>query len=316
MTAVASAGHTPGPRARALTRLLTAPADGPALPAGAGTALARRLTAGLRRATGEPGEGPLHLATPLRITGYWLRAGDPGPTGQSPFRWSPRTTRRIIGLAALRRCVAGAADSPLSAVGQVLDDARSGRIASASWGPWLAALPPGALGLVAAEAVGWATEAYDALDWARLDHPLVGAPDRFWDVPGLSGLALRGRAEVRALVPGDDGPRPVLLCVMTGWPGADDGAEGVARTRAEILLAALVDVVRRPAAVAPARVVGWWPASGRTLALAVDEPGLAAAAARVEEVAGSALRRPGSGHVPGRAPSPLVAPVGGPPPGR
>jgi hypothetical protein len=53
-----------------------------------------------------------------------------------------------------------------------------------------------------------------------------------------------------------------------------------------LLLAALVDVLRNPHAPAPARIVGWWPASGRALSVPVSEAALTKTAALVVDSAG------------------------------
>jgi hypothetical protein len=57
----------------------------------------------------------------------------------------------------------------------------------------------------------------------------------------------------------------------------------VSSSRAELLLPALVEVLHTPHTPPPARVVGWWPASGRTLVVPVDHRGLRETARAVGE---------------------------------
>ena len=193
-------------------------------------------------------------------------------SGDRPFAWSPWTARRAIGVAAVRRCLEGGARSPAGAVRAVVssmvDEARAGVARRGSPSRWLAEIGEGAQAAAIAEATTWATRLFVAVEWDRLGRPAtVGAPDRWWDCPGVR-VSLRGRADARIETPVG---RPSLLTMLAGRPGPT--------SRFELALAALVDVAARPTAPPPARVVGWWPDCGRALVLEA-ELGLLEEAAR------------------------------------
>jgi hypothetical protein len=246
------------PRAACLTdAVLAAPDVGPS---------ARDLHA-LRQRLQEQLVDAGPAASPVvRVDAYLLRtlARDNRPPDRSePFAWSPGNARRAIGLAAVRRCLEGGARSPAEAVTatvtSLVGEARAGVVGRGSPARWLSGIADGARAAVEAEATSWATRLFLAVEWDRLHPPaLVGAPDRWWDCP-VARVALRGRADVRIETTGG---RQTLLTVMAGHPGQS--------SRTELGLGALVDVVGRPSAPPPARVVGWWPESGRALVLAVD----------------------------------------------
>lgn len=248
------------PRARCLTDALVAPPD-PA-PHGAALEVLRARTRD-ELAVVAPPAGPV-----LRVDGYLLgtSARDPvrPPAAGRPFSWSPRTARRSIGVAAVRRCLEGGARTPAEAVAataaRMAGDARAGLASRVSPASWLATLEDGARAAVLAEATTWATHLFEAVEWRRLDpQPAVGCADRWWDCPGVRTVALRGRADVRVGAPGG---RQVLLTMAAGRPGPT--------SRVELALAALVDVAAGPSMPPPARVVGWWPECGRALVLCVD----------------------------------------------
>jgi hypothetical protein len=260
------------PRARSLTDALLATAEQQVdTSATVASELRDRLTAALARRRPPAGDRVI-------VSGYSLRLLLEGQqSAQDSFRWSPRTARRTLGLAAVRACVAGECRTPAEAVRSVVAGAvgqaeRDGATPR-SLGAWLAGLPAGGRAAAQADAVTWATALFGALEWDRLPAASeVGGPDRWWDAGG--GVALRGRADLRTMA----GDRPSLFCVGNGRP--------MPSSRAELLLAALVDVVRNPRAPAPARVVGWWPASGRALSVPVSEAALSKTAALVVEAAG------------------------------
>jgi hypothetical protein len=248
------------PRARALTDALLAPA-GPVVDEQCAHELRSRVAAAVA--------GHLPRGAGRRtVNAYALRrVRGSHPPSDSPFRWAPRTARRALGLAAVRACVAGDGRTPVEAVRRAVDEevavAERGAAGPRAVGTWLASLPAGGRAMVAAEAVTWATALFGALEWDRLGlRARIGGPDRWWDAPGGWGLTLQGRAEVRTESDG----HPVLLCVGNGRP--------VDSSRVELLLPALVEVLHDPRAPAPSRVVGWWPASGRTLVVPVDARGL------------------------------------------
>jgi hypothetical protein len=166
-------------------------------------------------------------------------------------------------LAAVRLLVEGRAGSPVEAVRSVVADPAAacvGGAGSGSCADWLGTLPRPARALVEAEAATWATRLWAALEWDRLaPTPVVGEPDRWWDVAGPTRIALRGRSDVRVIA-GDGGS--CLLSVRPGAPGPS--------ARVELGLAALVEALGGSPARAPAAVAGWWPDCGRAWVLAAD----------------------------------------------
>jgi hypothetical protein len=292
------------PRARTLTDALLAPSDPP--PTGDQLAsLGRRLQEDLASLALPPG------ARRIRVDPYLLRTVHPTaelPGDGAPFRWSPRTARRAIGVAAVAACVDGSVRTPAEAVvtrvAQLVEDTRQGLARAGSLAEWLALTAGGALAAVVAEATTWATRLFGAVEWTRLDGPpSIGGPDRWWDCPGAPLVGLRGRADVRIPpvvgreprhrsvatdVDPTDGSRrsgPSVLSMVGGRPGPT--------SRLELGLAALVDVLSRPSAAAPGRVVGWWPDCGRALVLGVDLHLLRQTADAVVTAVGTAA---GTGH--------------------
>ena len=246
------------PRAACLTDALLAPPEAPPTTPDL-EALRHRLQATLVDAS--PAGGPN-----LRVDAYLLRTlarENRLPDRLERFAWTPGNARRSIGLAAVRRCLEGGDKYPAEAVTttvtSMIAEARAGVVGRGSPARWLSEIAEGARAAAEAEATSWATRLLVAVEWHRLARPpAVGAPDRWWDCPGAR-VALRGRCDVRIETPGG---RQALLTVMAGHPGRS--------SRVELALGALVDVVARPSAPPPARVVGWWPECGRALVLAVD----------------------------------------------
>lgn len=263
------------PRARALTDVVLA-LPGRGVDPAVGDALARRMSKSLRRVPAPPGGR-------VRVDGYLLAKGVlPARPDATPFTWSSRTARRSLALAAVAACVAGSARTPREAVRRAIRDAAEG--AGAQWpaphalGTWLASLPAGGRAVVEAEATRWATLWWTALDWDRMAAGTeIGGTDRWWNPPSARWLGVRGRVDLRTTA----GERPVLLSMSAGRPSAS--------SRAELLLPALVDVLSEPAQPAPARVVGWWPAAGRTMVVPVDEAGLTEVARLVCRRAGEVV---------------------------
>lgn len=256
------------PRSHALTDLLLAP-TGPPVPAADLDRLRLQLTVSLGQRWQEAGACRM---TRIRLDRYALRrAGSPARRAPEPFRWSPANARRSLGLLAVRACVAGGQSTPLAglraAVAPMVDGGPAGRMRRGGLAGWLSTLDPGALTVVEAEALTWATALLDSLDWPRLTAGAeIGPPDRWWEVPGCRGLALRGRADVRVQLEGPTGT--VLFSIGGGAPGPT--------SRLEVLLPALVESLVAGPAPAPARSVGWWPACGRVVAAEVDTASLAA----------------------------------------
>lgn len=247
------------PRARTLTDALLSPAAGTVTGADR-RALADRLQDGL----------PALRPTPERLVvgSFLLRetAGSAGGRpvgGRSPFRWSARTARRTLGLAATRRCLRLTSRTPAEAVARVVDDlaeeGRQGMAGPGSLGRWLATLPAGGVGAVRAEATTWATRLVHAVEWGRIEEAELGPADRWWD---CRGVALRGRVDVRVRTGQGPGTNrgTVLFTTATGWPAGTG--------RAELGLAALVAAVAGDEI--PVRLVGWWPECGRAQVLEVD----------------------------------------------
>jgi hypothetical protein len=217
---------------------------------------------------------------PCRITDHEVRVGlhgpAPGPTREAPFAWSGRTARRTLGLSAVRALVSGQASTPVEAMRARVADAsrlvREGTARTSSLDHWLDGLSPAARAAVGAEAVTWATRLWCALDWERLEAPVVGR-DHWWDSPHSSLLALRSRAEVRTAC--------ADLVVLAG-PRRDS-------VRAELALVMLVESLLARNGSPPGRVVGWWPESGHVVRL---DPGPAALVLGVAAVAHAVGCRP------------------------
>lgn len=218
------------------------------------------------------------------------RAGDrpdllAGP--EEAFVWKPLFVRRSLGLAVVRACLEGRYRSPGDAVEPVATDAvaewhRTGW-RTFHWEPWLSGLAEGARAVVLAEAVGWATALWAALDWSALpDDVQVGGPDDQWMCPAARTVRLRGRSDLRvrlsAGTPSSRGRAPAgsptaLLTVGGGLPGD--------RWPEELAYLALVGSLRSPTGAVPARVVGVWPEAGRHAVVDIDGAALTAAAGRV-----------------------------------
>jgi hypothetical protein len=198
-------------------------------------------------------------ARTFRVTDHEVRVALGRPderVEERPFEWSARTARRALGLAALRRLVAGEASAPGEAVRRRLAESvrwvREGDPCVSPLDRWVTGLGPAGRAVVAAESVTWATRLWCALDWTALGAlgtpPQIGR-DRWWDSPHSALLALRGRADVRT--------DRAHLVVLSGPRRAS--------VRSELALVTLVDALRAPDKVAPAPIVGWWPDSGHLI---------------------------------------------------
>lgn len=295
------------PRARALTdALLRASPPYPELATAPLLAdrLARVLGAAVAHAApvsiAEQSSGTSNASTCVRIGAYQLvsagrPAADAASGGTRPFRWTARRARRGIGLAALRMVLEGQAATPAGAVTAVVGRAgvgragvtgASGACAIGTRGPgscadWLDSLVPAARAGVRAEATTWVTQLWSALEWARLEAPvLVGQPDRWWACGDRRRVALRGRADVRLSDAGG-----VHLSMLAGHPTTE--------SRMALCLSALVELLAHGPSAVPARVAGWWPEAGKAWIVPVD----AAALSAVADAAGRAVSAQGR-HAP------------------
>ncbi len=223
----------------------------------------------------------------VRVTGYLLRTvlGPPRPPTPwrplGPFRWSPAAVRRAVGLRGVRSCVEAGGGAPATAVRgtveELVAEGRRGLGRPGGLPTWLSTLATPALAVVEAEAATWATQLWSAIEWPRLGADVqVGDADAAWVAPAAR-VRVSGRVDVRV-------PRPVggpaLLTMLPGHP--------TVVSRAELGLAALAAALggrppRGGGGALPALVVGWWPESGRALALPVD-------GALLEETAGAVAR--------------------------
>lgn len=182
------------------------------------------------------------------------QAGRPGPS----FRWSPATTRRVLGNAALRRVVSHPLTSITGAVRDELAEhmlrATSGYARDGSLSSWLASAPHPVIGLVIAEAVNWATQLQEVAE--GLDETwVVATSDAYYDV-ATARTTLRARRDVVII---KESSR-IILRVRSGSPGKSAGPG----LRADLTIDALAD----PNGVAPSRLIGLWPDAG--VCLAVD----------------------------------------------
>lgn len=270
------------PRCAALTDALLAtgpsPCDDRAI-----AQVRERLEQGLTRVAGR-------LCTPhgawvVRIGPYQLSRAASGSSasvaGLAPpaFRWSARTARRAIGLAAVRAGLDGRAATPMDAVALVVSDPAGplgvGRSGPGSCADWLASLAAPARAAVGAEATTWATILWTALDWHRLGTTThVGPADRGWHWTGAVRVALRGRVDVRFA-------GGACLTVLDGLPSA--------AARSSLALSPLVDALARGAGHVPDRVVGWWPDCGKAWVVPIGAPTLVDAADAVVRSAGVLL---------------------------
>jgi hypothetical protein len=218
---------------------------------------------------------PRHGGGVRRVTDHDVRmalAPQGSSADTSPFAWSTRTVRRALGLAAVRSQLAETTRSLIegvrSASAGAIRSANEGQGSPTSMDRWLAGLPAAGLAAVEADAVTWATRLWCALDWTAFeDVPTIGR-DRWWDSPHSSLLAIRSRAEVRAVGRDPSGePFSAHLVVLTGPRRAS--------VRAELSVVALVEALRAAPSLPPGRIVGWWPDSGHLVKVEMDQLALA-----------------------------------------
>ena len=216
----------------------------------------------------------------FRVTDHEIRTTFDGDTFDAgpvqPFAWSARTSRRAIGVAAVRMLASGAARSPLDAVRCRLTESSrwvaDGSSSATQLDRWIDGLTPAGRAAVGAEAVTWATRLWCALDWAAFAPTPVIGRDHWWDSPHSALLALRGRADVRTA--------SAHLVVLSG-PRRDS-------VRAELALVTLVESLRARGDDAPGRVLGWWPDSGHLVRVEPEPSVLALGTEAVELALGGA----------------------------
>jgi hypothetical protein len=197
----------------------------------------------------------------------------------SPFAWSARTARRLLGLSAVRSVVAGETRSPIegvrAAIADMIRSARQGERPASPLDRWLVGLPAAGQAVVQAEAVTWATRLWCALDWSAFEDPPVIGRDHWWDSPHSSLLAIRSRAEVRSFGFDQEGrPFSVHLVVL--------GGHRRDTIKSELSVVALVEALHATPSLPPGRIVGWWPYSGHLVKVEVDH---AAVTCGVETIA-------------------------------
>ncbi len=182
------------------------------------------------------------------------RAGEPAHA----FRWSPATTRRTLGNAALRRLLRDPLCGVLDAINREIDDQLMRDVAGyaprASMASWLASLHESELALVRADATNWALQMHEIALGIELPWR-VCASDAFYDI-ARARTTLRGRQDLEVTLP----DRRVLLRIRSGSPGKSSGPG----LRSDLTIATL----SHPHGVAPARMIGLWPESG--VCLGVD----------------------------------------------
>jgi hypothetical protein len=235
-----------------------------------------RLTDQLTRAA------PGGRVKPIRIDAYRLQLAT-GNIGrlrnlEPVFSPTPASCRRAIGLAAVSLSARDPSIPPARAVEAVLAGTEARSDSGAWWEDWYRRLPPGARSVARAEAVTWATQLFEALDWSRFDPPARVGGDLRWRAQGSSRVILHAKVDVRVIVDG----APVFFVVNTGMAGP-------AWTTALSLSALVAGIARGPEAI-PARVVGLWPSSGQVRILPIDS-GILDRASRLAVEAAQILAR-------------------------
>jgi hypothetical protein len=173
------------------------------------------------------------------------------------FRWSPATARRVLGNAALRRCLDDPSFTRLSAVEMELEEqllryvtgyARPGSLAS-----YLVTCSSAALGLVRSEAANWTTQLAEVTD--AIARPWeVAASDVYYDV-ARARTTLRGRRDV---IVTNEHTR-VLVRVRLGAPGKSAGPG----LRTDLT----IDALANAQGMSATRIIGVWPEAGVLLSV-------------------------------------------------
>jgi len=220
---------------------------------------------------------------PIRVDAYRLQLALSSPERltdlQNRFEPTPASARRSVGISAVASCLREASLAPAAAVERML--AAATREVSAGgrawWEDWYTRLPRAAQYVVQAEATTWATQLFESLEWWRFEPPARIGADLRW-VSGRSEIDLRAKVDVRV----STGERPVFFVVQTGIAPRE--------WTAALALPALVAALAQGHQAVPARVVGYWPASGQVRILPI-EPGTLERAARFCLDSSRVLRR-------------------------
>jgi hypothetical protein len=211
----------------------------------------------------------------------------------SAFHWTPATARRTIGLCAARMCADGHRATPAGAVRRVVADlvtAHHRRPSDAnSLAGWLATCTTGERTLASANAVTWTTDLMTSLDVETFHSGTIGPPAMRWRPTAGPGVVFRARVELCVHLDSDPSDRALFL-LLDGWPGST--------SRPALAFDALVAMLTAPSHVPPRRVVAFWPQSGRSLVVDVDESvleaGATAAVAAVSFAAGLSRQEVGA----------------------
>ena len=175
----------------------------------------------------------------------------------SDFAWSPITSRRVLGNAALRYVERTPqmtySEAVYEALADQLDRAARGHARTGSLGQWIANLDHPIVGIVVAEATTWATQMHQIM--GRLGPEIaMAAVDAYYDVAGAR-TTLRGRRDARI----EAGSDRIVVRFRSGLPGRTAGSG----LRADLAVDALADPQGRVAQ----RIIGIWPEAGVALAL-------------------------------------------------
>lgn len=281
-TIEAAALHVELPRSSALTDVLLAP-PGDAIAPGELRIATERVTDGLTHATRRLPEG-----SQMRIDMYRLQLalGAPNrlPARDRVFEPSAPACRRAIGTLAMSRCLKDGGLVPADAVSRILEEADASLpgMRGAWWETWFRNLPRPAKAIVQSEATTWAIQLHGALEWERFDEPVRVGGDFRWLLPARKDVSVTAKADVHTAA--DD--RPVMMCMPSGVAGP--------LWSTALAATALTASMVRGAGHVPARIVGFWPASGQVRILNVEHGTLDRASRLLVEAARILVRVPPS----------------------
>gem|GEM_PF-592676 len=245
------------PRSRALSDLILEPGPTP-----------ERLDLGLRRVLAHriAASAPARSWGALRLDSYSILAAlDERPREQRAFSWSPRATKRILGVRAAHRVLSGQCATPTEAVCAEIDDVikrtEQQHTRPGSLGSWLEESTLGVRAAVIGEAVAHATDIITLLEWESVrEITTIGRADPVWAVPGAPWISLRGRRDLEVTLD-DERQERALVALRPGRPNP--------HSIDDLSLVALVEGLSQPEKPLPTRIVGVWPASGKSISLEV-----------------------------------------------